>query len=144
MNCTIKMNLEDRIYGTMNNGKRMPKGLMFFYSVLTKHWWIAYTDKYNNENEFNDKTAWVNALRRLKIALHAFEIESRLRFEQLKRNLHPLLGHHPAKLQKACEHEIERRNKKIHPLGEISLEGDVVTLERAFLWKDTVQLLEED
>ena len=99
---------------------------------------------YINNTEFNDKTSWVNALRRLKIALHAFEIESKLRIDQLKRSLHPLLGHHPAKLEKACEHEIERRNNKIQPLGELSIIDDVVTLTRAFQWKDTVQLLDDD
>ena len=144
MNMPLDMTLEDRIYGNMNGGHKMPKGLIFFYSILTKFWWQGYT-KQNNEKEiFNDKKEWINSLRRLKIAIHAFEVESRIKFDWLQKRLHPLLGYSPQSYDKAKEEELKRRNNKLKPLAEIDFDESKMELKMAFKWKDAANIINND
>ena len=57
--------------------------MRFFYSILFKHMWLAYTT-YNKEGTpFSEKQIWLSTVRRLKIVLHAFKIETKKRFEQI-------------------------------------------------------------
>ena len=127
----------------MNDGEQMQKGLRLFYSILFKHWWIGYTTQNMTGNRFSDKTAWLAAARRLRIIIHAFEIETRKRLEQLDRTSHPLLGIHPMKTEKAIEHELKRRNDKLDPLGELTIEEGDLTLKTNFRWIDLCNLTEQ-
>ena len=76
----MNMNLEDRMYATRNGGEEMPKGMLFFYSVLFKHTWLGYTSAHRDGVCFSEKQVWLAAINRLKIALHAFEVETTERF----------------------------------------------------------------
>ena len=72
----------------------------------------------------------------MQIVIHSFEIESNLRFEQIRRTLHPVAGYKPEQTQKALDKELEKRNKKLDPLGELKLEEGDYVIEMAFKWKD--------
>ena len=85
---------------------------------------------------FSDKTAWLSATRRIHIVIKAFEIETRKRLEQLERTMHQLLDTHPMKKEKAIEHELKRRNQKLEPLGELTIEEDKLNLSLNFAWDD--------
>ena len=144
MKVKIRMNVEDRIYATANGGEEMQKGLLFFFTVLFKHMWLGYTT-YNKEGTlFSPKQVWLAATRRLRIALHAFEIETVKRFEQIDRLMHPLAGYKAEQIAKAKEKETERRNTKLAPLGSIIDDADGVRVERNFNWKDVARITEQD
>ena len=143
LNVRSTMNTEDRVYGTMNDGQVMPKGIRFFYSVLFKHMWIAYTAYSKEGTSFSEKKIWVASVRRLKTVLHAFEIESKKRFEQIDRLMHPLAGFVPQQKEKAKEKEKERRNDTLSPLGSVIENREGVRLERTFTWKDVIQLVDD-
>ena len=55
----------------------MPKGITLIYSLLTKFWWQGYTAQNKDNICFNDKKIWIKTLRRLKTALHAYEIDQK-------------------------------------------------------------------
>ena len=129
----IHMNTEDRVYATMNGGEKMPSGLRYFYSLLFKRWWMGYTTQNHQGDIFREKTCWLAAVQRLRMAVHDLEIDTRKSLEQIERTLHPILGYHPAQTAKAVEKEIERKNAKIFPLGEFSLSGE---RKMNFKWKD--------
>ena len=140
LNIPFSMSLEDRIYGTMNGGEVMPNGLRYFYSVLFKRWWMGYTTQNHGGDIFKEKESWLAAVNRLRITVHAFEIDTIKRLEAINRSLHPLTGKSPQQIEKAIEKEIERRNKKLHPLGEFSLEGE---RKMHFKWKELRGLIED-
>ena len=144
MNTPISMNLEDRIYGTINGGQEMPKGITFLYSVMTKFIWIALTQQNKEGIIFNDKTVWTNTIRRLKIAMDAFEIETFLKMEQIRRTIHPLLGYNYEQYIKARDGETERRNDKLEPLGNIKFENDQLRYTQNFTWKDAINIINDD
>ena len=106
--------------------------------------WIHYT-AYNKEGTpFTDTQVWIATGRRLKMALHAFEVETRLRFEQIERLMHPLAGYKPEQVTRARDKELERRNEKLAPLGSIVKEGSAYKLKRSFLWRDYVRVTNND
>ena len=140
-NVTLRMTTEDKIYGTMNNGEIMPKGLRLFYSILFKHWWIGYTTKNKEGTAFDDKALWISAMRRLKTVLHEFEIDSQKRFELIHTRLHALLGYGAEAKKKALEKELDRRNEKLAPLGVITHEEKTTELKRSFKWKDVANIV---
>ena len=144
MKVNMRMNTEDKIYGTMNGGEAMPKGLRFFYSVLFKHWWMGYTAKNKEGTAFDDKTIFLKAVRRLKTVLHEVEIDSKKRFEDIHSRLHVLLGYAPEALRKAIDKETERRNEKLSPLGRITHAQGQTELEKSFKWKDLVRIINVD
>ena len=133
LNTRLQMNREDRVYGTMNNGEIMPKGLRIFYAVLFKKWWLGYTTQNKENVRFSDRAAWLASVKRLHMIIHSFEIESIKRFESLHRNMHVLLGFTPEQKQKAIDGETARRNNKLAPLGEVDVQGKITL---AFKWKD--------
>ena len=144
MKVKMRMNTEDKIYGTMNGGEEMPKGLRFFYCVLFKHWWMGYTTKNKEGKDFDDKVIFMKAVRRLKTVLHDVEVDSRLRFEVIHRRMHVLLGYAPVALRIALEKETERRNEKLSPLGCITHAQGQTELVRSFKWKDLVQIINRE
>ena len=87
---------------------------------------------------------WVAAGRRLKMALHAFEVETRHRFDQMERLMHPLAGYTPEQVSRAKEKELKRRNERLDPLGSFVEEGSSYKLERSFKWRDFVKVVNED
>ena len=138
------MNTEDKVYGTMNGGEKMPKGMLFFYGVLFKHLWIGYTS-YNKEGiAFSETKVWHASIRRLKIVLHGFEIETVKRFEQIDRLMHSHAGFSAEQRRKVRDRETERRNEKLAPLGSITEDADGVRLERSFRWKDLALITENE
>ena len=144
MKVKIRMDVEDRIYATANGGEEMQKGLLFFFTVLFKHMWLGYTT-FNKEGiTFSPKKVWLAATRRLRIVLHAFEIETVKRFAQIDRLMHPLAGYTAEQVAKAKEKETERRNTKLAPLGSIIDDADGVRMERNFTWKDLARVTEQD
>ena len=144
MNIQVKMSTEDRVYGTVNSGDEMHKGLRFFYSILIKHLWIAYTAHNKQGTHFSEKQVWLAATRRLRTVLHAFEIETIKRFAQIDRLMHPLAGYTSNQIERAKEKETSRRNDKLSPFGEIIADKDGVRIERSFLWRDLAKITEEE
>ena len=84
---------------------------------------------------------WIAAGKRLKMALHAFEVETRYRLDQIKRLMHPLAGYSTEQMRKARDKELERRNEKLAPLGSLVEDGSEYKLERSFLWRDFVKVM---
>lgn len=140
LHITLHMTTEDKVYGTMNGGERMPKGMRLFYSLLFKFWWLGYTTQNNTGETFIAKTAWLSATRRLRMIIHAYEIETQKRLDQIDRTMHHILGTHPRKKDKAIEHELKRRNEKLEPLGELTIEEGELNLTTNFRWADLTHI----
>ena len=76
--------------------------------------------------------------------MHAFEIETIKRFEQIDRLMHPLAGYKAEQIAKAKEKETERRNVKLAPLGIVIDDADGVRIERNFTWRALARITEQD
>ena len=144
----LSMSLEDRIYGLRNNGEDLPKGLRFFYAILIKHMWMAYTTQLKEGVEFDTRKVWTGILSRLKIVLHGFEVETKLKIEQMHRQFDSFNDFSEEQKEEIIEEEISRRNKKVDPLGIFDKEKDAGTSSYAFLysfkWKDAHKLSDPD
>ena len=120
----------------------MPKGLRFFYCILFKHWWLGYTTQHHTGEPFSDKTAWLAATRRLRIVLYAYEIETRKRLEQIDRTMHHLMDINPNKRDTAIDHELQRRNDRLDPLGKLTIDDGELTLTTNFRWTDIYNIID--
>ena len=129
------MNTEDKIFGTHNGGDTLEKGMRLFYAVIFRKWWQGYTTQNHGGVAFSDKGAWLAACKRMQLIIHSFEIETRVRFESIERNMHFLRDYTPAQVAKALEKETERRNAKLSPLGELASTG-ASEIKLNFRWKD--------
>ena len=93
---------------------------------------MGYTSQNKQGVQFSEHSAWLAACNRLQIIIHAFEIETRARFQQIERSMHHLRGYKPEQRALAMEKETTRRNGKLNPLGE--LEGTSGSIKLSFKW----------
>ena len=144
MNVSFRMTTEDKVYGTVNGGEKMQKGMLFFYGVLFKHLWIGYTSCNKEGIAFSETKVWHASIRRLKIVLHGFEVETVKRFEQIERLMHSHAGFTAEQRTKVRDRETERRNAKLAPLGSFTVDSEGIHLERNFRWKDLARITENE
>ena len=98
--------------------------------------------------EFDTRKVWTGILSRLKIVLHGFEVETKLKIEQMHRQFDSFNDFSEEQKEEIIEEEISRRNKKVDPLGIFDKEKDAGTSSYAFLysfkWKDAHKLSDPD
>ena len=142
----LTMDTADRIYGTYNGGEIMPPGLRFIYTILFKHYWMAYTSAHKENTTYSPIAVWNAIITRLKIVMHAFEIETIKKINQIETYFHQSNGYSATKAEEMVEKELTRRNEKLKPLGTLTYDEPTNTLEleKNFTWAEIQQIPEDN
>ena len=96
---------------------------------------MAYTTQLKEGVKFDTRKVWTGILSRLKIVLHGFEVETKLKLEQMHRQFDSFNDFSEEQKEEIIEGEISRRNKKVDPLGIFDKEKDAA--------QETVRLIQE-
>ena len=107
---------------------------------------MAYTSAHKENTTYNPKSVWNAVITRLKTLLHAFEIETSKKISQIQLTFHSSNGYPEYKADQVIEEELERRNKKLEPLGTLKYDApsNTLTLTKNFTWMEIQEIPPEN